>query len=457
MILEIKKNKNKKGNRGHAPHLVNYICGNTKDHSAALDKELEFIAANGFDLLDPTGYGAVSLRKADLSQHIKQFNERIELNTAVDNPLKHFIISLAEGEKLTSGEWFDVVNEFMTEMGYENCLYIATKHSDTDKEHVHITACTIKDEYRSPVVNQWQEKVRGMELMRSFEIKYGLQKVEGPEDGLNINNADKQPSKAAIRHIIDLVLHENKNQTLPELIKNLNNYGVGVSIQFKSGKAVGLSFSFKELSCSGSKLGGAGRYALPGLIKMGINYDNERDHKELESLKIEEEKRRDGSSPPLIAKEKRASEFNNAQKSLRKSKQDQGRAISFYLIAHINKDKMVHVKKLRNKPRFIRHNKKSAKLYFPISKNDGVDIEMMEGILALINLILSLLFGSVNLTIVKPELDLSNKDYNTFKLGRSKPLVINKEYKSNIENYFEEIEKDKNKYKKLLIEHRLST
>lgn len=437
MILEIKKNKNKKGNRGHTKRLINYISGNTKDHSSALDSELTLITTHDFDLVDPTDFGSINLRNADFSHYINKFNERIALNEAVDDPMKHFIISLAPGEKLNNGQWFEIVNDFMSEMGYEKCLYIATQHNDTEKEHVHITACTIKDEYKNPVVNQWQDKKRGMIIMRNLEVKYGLVRVDSPADGLDINNSKQQPSKSAIRHIIDVAITEHPSQTLPQLITRLNSHGVGVSTQFKEGIATGLSYSFNGLSSAGSKLGGAGRYALPGLLKKGISYDYERDHHELERLTQKEENRREGSQPRTKAPQ--ATEFNKELKAKTDGKKNNGLDISFYLVVHINKDRIKNIKSLYNKPKFTRYNKQSAELYFPCVSHGSIDKIVTDAILAFISFILSFLFGDIYLTLASPDINLPNNH-----LKDSPILNINKQYKKTIENYFRIVEKDLN-------------
>lgn len=429
MQLHIMKNNNTEGNRNRASLLINYIIGRTKEHAEALDNQLDFITSSGFDLIDPTFGGSIPLRDADFSLHIREIEEMIELNAAVDNPLKHFIVSLPCNEHLEHWQWAEAAHELMQKMGYEHCKYIVIRHNDTDNEHVHIAACSVQDVPNNPVVNQWQEKVKGMKIMRELETKLALTAEHGPEDGNAINNAHRQPSKARVRRIIDLIIAKKPSQPLPELIRRLNHYGVGVSIQFKEGKAVGLSYSLDDMNCSGRKLGGAGRYALPGLIRSGIVYDAVNDHDELEVLNKEEQQRKDGKAPKLSISKLAEHTYNNHVKV--------GDTLTpntypFYIVVRVKREHISRVKRIRTLPRFIRYNNHTALLYF--SCNGKADKEMLKAMIELVKAILKVLFGEVDayLETVKESIDL--KEFKTLKLSQSKTIEITDDYENDIKD-----------------------
>ncbi len=59
------------------------------------------------------------------------------------NPVKHFSLSLPLGERLTSDQWEKVAHRYMEEMDYGNCQWVAYRHNDTEKDHIHIAASRI--------------------------------------------------------------------------------------------------------------------------------------------------------------------------------------------------------------------------------------------------------------------------------------------------------------------------
>nr|WP_321271008.1 relaxase/mobilization nuclease domain-containing protein [uncultured Tolumonas sp.] len=370
MISEIIECKNKSGNRADGAHMIYYIFGKTKEHllTRTNKNNIEYICANLIDLPDPTftlcsgTFSKISGEHANVDPFIKEIEKQATLNPAVKTPYKHFIISLPPGEKLTHVQWQDVAKTFMKEMGYQHCKYVVTKHNDTDKQHIHIAACTVQNLPRHPVVNQWQEKVKATNLMRKFELKYGLETVTDPFDGKDINNKERFPIKNQLRMYIDTAveqcLQSGKN-SLPDLIEQLNKLDVHCYIQFQNGKAKGICYRFEEMSVPGGKLGANRRYALPGLMKQGISYIPSRDHAFLEQSNEREKKNR-----PFVPRE--IPEILPSRQSCKSPilppmESDHG---YFYLCLQIPKSKVRCLKTKTRRPNYIRSNGINAVLFY---------------------------------------------------------------------------------------------
>lgn len=293
MICEIFKTKGD-WNRSDAGRLINYITGRAKDHESTRDDQIDLVYYHNFLLPNPMNPG-ISPRNTDFSAFKADFEKIVAKNEMVSQPYKHIMISLAPGETLSLAKWKRLGREFMCEMGYDYCKYIITRHTDTEKEHIHILACTIQELDKYPVVNQWQEKVKATNLMRKLETQFDLQKVESPFAARNINNATRQPNKSAIRHIIDRTLKSRKDPIpLPLFTNLLRKAGVGVKFNFNNNRVSGISYSLNDHSYSGSKLGGSGRYSLTKLLDSGrITYIPDRDHKLCEKFNLKEQRNRE--------------------------------------------------------------------------------------------------------------------------------------------------------------------
>lgn len=422
MISEIIECKNKSGNRSDGAHMIYYIFGKTKEHLLIRTNQnnIEYICANLIDLPDPTftfcsgTFSKISGENADVDPFIKEIEKQAALNPAVKTPYKHFIISLPSGEELTHVQWKDVAKTFMKEMGYQHCKYVVTKHNDTDKQHIHIAACTVQNLPRHPVVNQWQEKVKATNLMRKFELKYGLETVSDPFDGKDINNKERFPIKNQLRIFIDTAINQcmqSGKKSLPDLIHRLEKLDVHCYIQFQNGKAKGICYRFGEMSVPGGKLGANRRYALPGLIKQGITYIPARDNPALEHTNEKERETRPfvPRELPVVASTQQSSKSPALPPMA-------SRYSYFYLCFQIPKSKVRCLKTKTLRPNYIRSNGINAVLFYLCrTKAERDHLKLVNAMLK----IFTALFGSdLDFSAVEPYLvtDMLLSDYNDWKV-----------------------------------------
>lgn len=75
----------------------------------------------------------------------------------------HYIISLAPGETLTTGQWKLLVNAYMEAMGYDDSTkFTAALHFDSNTEHCHIVACRVKNIENYPLVKDCNDYELGL-------------------------------------------------------------------------------------------------------------------------------------------------------------------------------------------------------------------------------------------------------------------------------------------------------
>lgn len=180
----------------------------------------------------------------------------------------HYAVSLAPGEHLDLPDWRNVAIEVMEALGYnENHKWFAQLHENTDKEHIHILGNRTSME-TGYLLDDGNDYGKMMEVLRSIEIKYGLQITAMPEDtwgtqlreteiGPIMRSEDPKPhwKHALIARIASAVEKTTANNgTIVDFVKHLKKSDVGVEFTIKDGDIVGISYDFKKNKISGKKL-----------------------------------------------------------------------------------------------------------------------------------------------------------------------------------------------------------
>jgi hypothetical protein len=124
-----------------------------------------------------------------------------EMNQAVLNPCKHFVMSWDQGEKPTHTQMQKSVQTYLQAAGYCEHQAVAYLHQDTDKMHIHIIAnhvhpVTYKAVHRDFIIEKTNYKIRE-KVARELEIKNGWKRVEGKlyktdEKGELVERSDKE-------------------------------------------------------------------------------------------------------------------------------------------------------------------------------------------------------------------------------------------------------------------------
>ncbi|GAA3954279.1 relaxase/mobilization nuclease domain-containing protein [Allohahella marinimesophila] len=207
----------------------------------------------------------------------------------------HYIISLPESESLNDEQWSDVLEDYMTQMGYDPDLtkYSAVVHGDTKYQHMHIVACRVQLERGGPLISDNADYERGMISMRRLEAKYGLQAVANPEDNFGKHftkdemkgycsrqSVERKDPAAIMRTRIDKVWRTSKPTTMRALVVELKRVGIDTKCRpGTDGLASGISYKLDDCETwiSGSKIKST-RLTFHALQrKEGISYLASRD------------------------------------------------------------------------------------------------------------------------------------------------------------------------------------
>lgn len=223
----------------------------------------------------------------------------------------HAAISLAPGEQLTKHQWTEVCDAYANSLGFDQ--YIAVRHFDSEISHVHIVANRVVERdgnYR--IASDSKDYERGMEVMREFEHKFGLQVVADPEavetvsyDQREVNEAVRTgalPWRARLLNIVNAAREASAGQKWSDFIENCEKLGVGVKTRLsEEGRAVGVTFEYKGIEISGRKLKAATCTFSKLTTFGGIRYDaaDKNEFEKIENANAIYEARLDRSAPAL--------------------------------------------------------------------------------------------------------------------------------------------------------------
>lgn len=338
MIVKI---LDKRGGSAGSASSLKYIAGQGSEidgidtssiDNSKNDENCRLIDLHNIDCMNPTevlskddsgnfSFQNVDLINSDLTDVINEMDELCSMNDRVKDSISHFVLCFSADEfKVGSNKQGfdnflkDITNRFMSDMGYDNCKYMAVVHEDTKNPHIHIITTNVQMNNKFTVVDDSFEKYKAMDVARQIEYDFGLKEMHMPDEGKKLNR-DKGDyvresaglntsinKKEEIGGIIDYVVERlnepdmkqggkfevKQEDRLQTMVGALNKYGVEVKFQFKNGEATGISYIKDGNFFSGSKLGFGGRYNLAGLKKRGIEIgDKQKPFCEMNNSKVD--------------------------------------------------------------------------------------------------------------------------------------------------------------------------
>lgn len=382
------------GNRGQAPGLIKYMFGATKENSKEVkasnvtsdehrhtgEKEkVHFVTCSkNMCITDPMYIekdGAIIKidgATADLTEIFEDFAISEARNTTSDYPLEHIVLSLQEGEELSMEDAANMVDEYMQKMGYENCTWICTKHEDTDNFHYHVALCNISNEPPHNSVQPSNKYQLSAQVRTELEAKYGLAHDKTPFVDLDCDfnkELSKNKLKNTIRSAIREVFENNRQMTLPQFMREMNQRGVGVFASLKNNEQdlQGLSFSVQGKKIQASHLGKG--YSTKSIME-NVNYEMVRDLYDVNKLNAEEKDRSDAYELAFKEIEKKIAEVDDILSDDRKT---------LYLVTEATQEQIDELME-GNKPNYQLAEKGSSKslaaIQVKIDSNDA-DIAMI--------------------------------------------------------------------------------
>lgn len=107
-----------------------------------------------------------------IAQVYKHFEPYLLLNNKTEKVVRHISLNPNPNDKLSDDTLNEIAQEYMSSMGYENQPYIVYKHSDIEREHIHIvTVCT---DLNGKKINDKYDHLKSMKACREIEKQFNL-------------------------------------------------------------------------------------------------------------------------------------------------------------------------------------------------------------------------------------------------------------------------------------------
>ena len=147
-----------------------------------------------------------------ITQLYKHFGPYFLLNNKTEKIVRHISLNPSPNDKLTDDTLNEIAKQYMELMGYENQPYIVYKHSDIEREHIHIvTVCT---DLQGKKIDDKYDHLKSMKACRQIEKQFNLTS--------SVNQTNKE-SKQIQFTPVDYTKHNLKGQ-IASVIRYLPKY-----------------------------------------------------------------------------------------------------------------------------------------------------------------------------------------------------------------------------------------
>ncbi|WP_121966559.1 conjugal transfer protein MobB [Myroides sp. N17-2] len=102
----------------------------------------------------------------------RHFEPYLIVNNKTEKIVRHISLNPNPNDKLTDDALNEIAKQYMKQMGYENQPYIVYKHSDIEREHIHIvTVCT---DLQGKKIDDKYDHLKSMKACREIEKQFNL-------------------------------------------------------------------------------------------------------------------------------------------------------------------------------------------------------------------------------------------------------------------------------------------
>ncbi len=115
----------------------------------------------------------------DLGLCMRSFAPYLFANRRTEKPVIHISLNPDPKDRITDRELAEMAQRYMQAMGYGNQPYIVFKHTDIDRQHLHVVSVRV-DGNGKKIKSDFENR-RSMEICRRLEQEYGLH-VAGKEE-----------------------------------------------------------------------------------------------------------------------------------------------------------------------------------------------------------------------------------------------------------------------------------
>ena len=115
---------------------------------------------------------------------LHSFEPYLSANRRTEKPVIHISLNPNPSDKVTDENFIEMAQKYMAELGFGEQPYIVFKHTDIEREHIHIVSVRVKAD--GSCISDAYEKRRSMEICRKLEQEF------------NLTPADKQKRQNAL-------------------------------------------------------------------------------------------------------------------------------------------------------------------------------------------------------------------------------------------------------------------
>ncbi|MEK6511212.1 conjugal transfer protein MobB [Myroides odoratimimus] len=147
-----------------------------------------------------------------ITQLYNHFEPYLLLNNKTEKIVRHISLNPNPNNKLTDDTLNEIAKQYMEHMGYTNQPYIVYKHSDIEREHIHIvTVCT---NLQGKKIDDKYDHLKSMKVCREIEKQFNLTS--------SVNQTPKETKQIKFTPV-DYTQHNLKEQ-IASVIRYLPKY-----------------------------------------------------------------------------------------------------------------------------------------------------------------------------------------------------------------------------------------
>lgn len=135
----------------------------------------------------------------------KSFETYLNRDHGIAKPIVHISLNPHPKDKLNDEQLTDIARQYMEELGYGNQPFMVVKHSDIEREHVHIV--TLRIDGQGKAISDSFEHLRSQEITRKLEMQYGLHKAD-QQKRMESSIKKIDPKKGDIKNQLSNTLNE---------------------------------------------------------------------------------------------------------------------------------------------------------------------------------------------------------------------------------------------------------
>jgi hypothetical protein len=165
-----------------------------------------------------------------VAETVSDFHFWMPKNFRTEKPVIHISLNPDPKDILTDEQLVEIAEKYMERMGWGRQPYIVFKHSDIEREHIHIVSVQVGRDGKK--IKDTKRNERSVAITEELEREYGLHPAKGQkrQEGWQLKTVDYTVGdlKRQIVSVVKPILSMYRFQTLGEFRALMSLYNVGV-------------------------------------------------------------------------------------------------------------------------------------------------------------------------------------------------------------------------------------